>query len=47
MINVDVSVKNAIHVKEIIFGILRLVVVKTEIIKQVLWIIQQLRVDKL
>ena len=46
-INVDVSVKNVMYVKEIIFGILLHVVRKMENVKQVLWIIQQLRVMKL
>ena len=41
-VNVDVSVKNAMYVKQIIFGILLHVVVKMENISQVLWIIQQL-----
>ena len=41
MINVDVSVKN------VMFGILVHVVVKTENIKQVLWMIQRLCVTKL
>ena len=41
MINVDVSVKNIIYVKKIIFGILLHVVVKMENIWQVLLMIQQ------
>ena len=40
MINVDVSVKNVMYLKKIIFGILLRVVVEMENIKQVLWIIQ-------
>ena len=40
MINVDVSVKNVIYVKKVMFGILVHVVVKIENIKQVLWMIQ-------
>ena len=39
-INVDMSVKNIIHVKKIIFGILVHVFVKMENIWQVLWMIQ-------
>ena len=46
-INVNVSVKNAVHVKKILFGILLKVVVKMENIYQILWMIQQLRVMKL
>ena len=45
-INVDVSVKNVIHVKKIIFGILLHVAVKMDIY-QVLWMIQQLCVMEL
>ena len=41
-VNIDVSVKNAMYVKQIIFGILLHVVVKMENISQVLWLIQQL-----
>ena len=37
-INVDVSVKNIIYVKKIMFGILLHVIVKIENILQVLWI---------
>ena len=47
MINVDVSVRNTIHVKRIIFGILIHVIVKMENIQQVLLTIQQLSVMKL
>ena len=47
MINVDVSVKNIIYVKKIIFGILLHVVVKMENIWQVLLMIQQLCVMRL
>ena len=46
-INVDVSAKNIIYVKKIIFGILVHVYVKTENIQQVLWMIQLLFVMKL
>ena len=45
-INVDVSVKNVIYVKKILFGILLHAAVKTDIY-QVLCMIQQLRVMKL
>ena len=38
-INVDVSIKNIIHVKKIIFGTLVHVIVKMENIWQVLWMI--------
>ena len=47
MINVDVSVKNLMYVKKIMFGILLHVIVKIENIQQVLWIIQRLGVMKL
>ena len=47
MINVDVSVRNTIHVKRIIFGILIHVIVKMENIQHVLLTIQQLSVMKL
>ena len=47
MMNVDVSVKNTIYVKKIMFGILLHVVVKMGNIQQVLWMIQQLFVMKL
>ena len=47
MINVDVSVKNVMYVKKVMFGILVHVVVKIENIKQVLWMIQRLCVTKL
>ena len=46
-INVNVSVKNVIYVKKIIFGILLHVISKMENILQVLWIIQRLRVVQL
>ena len=46
-ITVDVFVKNVMYVKKIMFGILLPVVVKTENIQQVLWMIQRLRVMKL
>ena len=42
MINVDVSVKNAVYVKKIIFGILLHVTAKMENIWQVLWMIHRL-----
>ena len=45
-VNVDVSVKNIIYVKKIIFGILLHVVVKMKNIYQVLGMIQRLRVMK-
>ena len=38
-VNVDVSAKNVMYVKKIIFGILTQVVVKIENICQVLWMI--------
>ena len=47
MTNVDVSVKNLMYVKKIMFGILLHVIVKIENIQQVLWIIQRLGVMKL
>ena len=40
MINVDMSVKNVMYVKTIMFGILLHVIVKLENRYQVLWIIQ-------
>ena len=46
-INDDVSVKNIIYVKKIMFGILLEVIVKMENIYQILWIIQRLSVIKL
>ena len=46
-INVDVSVKKAMYVKKIIFGILLHVVENMRNIYQVLWMIQELRVMKL
>ena len=39
IINADVSAKNIVYVKQIIFGILLLVVAKMENIQQVLWMI--------
>ena len=45
--NVDVSVKQFMYVKMIMFGILLHVFVKMENIYQVLWMIQQLSVMKL
>ena len=39
MINVDVSVKNVIYVKRIMFGILLHLIVEMENIQQVLWMI--------
>ena len=47
MINIDVSVRNTIHMKRIIFGIFIHVIVKMENIQQVLLTIQQLSVMKL
>ena len=47
MINVDVSVKNVMYVKNIVFGILLHVILKWKNIWQVLWMIQRLRVMKL
>ena len=47
MINVDESVKDAMYLKKIIFGILLYVVPKMGNIQQVLWMIQRLRVMKL
>ena len=47
MINVNVSVKNVMYVKKIMFGILIHVIVKIENIYQVLWMIQQSCVMKL
>ena len=46
-INIDVSIKNVMYVKNIIFGILLNKVVKMDNIQKVLWIIQQLIVVKL
>ena len=46
-INVDMSVKNVVCVKKIIFGILLHVVVKMKNIELVLWMIQWLSVMKL
>ena len=45
--NVDVSVKNVIYVKKIMFRILVHVVMAKENIQQVLWMIQLLFVMKL
>ena len=45
--NVDVSVKKAMYVKKIIFGILLHAVENMGNIYQVLWMIQELRVMKL
>ena len=45
-INVDLSVKSIIYVKKM-FGILLHVIVKTENISQVLWMIQRLSVMNL
>ena len=39
-INIDVSVKNFIYVKKIMFGIMLHVIVRMENIWQVLWMIQ-------
>ena len=47
MTKVDVSVKNIMRVKKIMFGIQLHGVVKMENIWQVLWMIQRLRVMKL
>ena len=41
IINVDVSVKNVIYVKNIMFGIQVQVIMKMENIQQVLWMIQR------
>ena len=46
-VNVDVSVKNVMYVKNIIFGTLVHVDVKIENIQEVLWMIQRSRVTKL
>ena len=46
-INVDVSVKKLMYVKQIMFGILVKVFVKMENIQQVLWMIQRLSAMKL
>ena len=46
-INVNVSVKNNMHVKKIMFEILLHVAVKMENIKQVSWMMQQFYVMKL
>ena len=46
-INIDVSIKNVMYMKNIIFGILLNKVVKMDNIWKVLWIIQQLSVVKL
>ena len=47
MINVDVSVKNIMDMKKIMFGIILHVIVKMENIQQVLWLIQRLCVMEL
>ena len=47
MITVDVSVKNVMYMKKIMFGIMLHVVVKMGNIWQVLWMIQRLRLMKL
>ena len=47
MINVNVSVKNVMYVKKIMFEILLHVIVEMEHIQQVLWMIYQLCVIKL
>ena len=47
MVNANVSVKNIIHVKKIILGILIHVFVRMENIEQVLWMIQRLCLMKL
>ena len=41
IINADVSVKNVIYVKNIMFGIQVQVIMKMENIQQVLWMIQR------
>ena len=46
-VNVDVSVKNVMYVKNIMFGTLVHVDVKIENIQEVLWMIQRSRVTKL
>ena len=46
-INDNVSVKNIIYVKKIVFGIPLHVAVKMESVQQVLWMIQRLCVMKL
>ena len=47
MINVNVSLKNVMYVKKIMFGILLYEVVKKKTIWQVLWMIQGLCLMKL
>ena len=47
IINVNVSLKNVMYVKKIMFGILLYEVVKKETIWQVLWMIQGLCLMKL
>ena len=42
MINVSVSVKKFMYVKKIMFGILTDIIVETENVSQVLWMIQLL-----
>ena len=46
MINADVSVKNIVYVKKILFGILLHVIAKMENIYQALWMIQRLQMMK-
>ena len=45
-INVDVSIKNILYVRKIMFGIPLHVIMKMENIQQVLWMIQGLSVLK-
>ena len=45
-INIDVSVKNILYVRKIMFGIPLHVIMKMENIQQVLWMIQGLSVLK-
>ena len=47
MINVDVSVKDIMDMKKIMFGIILRVIVKMENIWQVLWLIHRLCVMEL
>ena len=47
MINVNVSVKDVVYVKKVMFEILLHVAVKVENIWQVLWMIQRLFLMKL
>ena len=46
ILNVNMSVKNIIYKKKIMFGILVHVVVKTENIQQVLWMISTIACDE-